>query len=242
MMHPEFQNRHDALCAAAEARGWSVSWYIPQERSYSEQLYLYNLYKAGKGNYAVPPGLVSGLKSPWGWYQTGSNHMVQPDGYSHAIDYKISGCTWAQFHNLANEYGIGFPQMGIKGQQDEPWHGTWWDSRGIYINHHADEPTAPIPTPLVPQLVEEEEDMAQYIQCNDGDIAAFITDGLHKKWVQNEIALEEQCRDGLVKFNGRDSEGRVRPFLTGRYAINDLITVGDLPKYRADYGGPYTTV
>jgi hypothetical protein len=54
--------------------------------------------------------------------------MEQADGFCHAIDYTISGCTWSTFHAAARGFGIVFP-MATRPKNPEPWHGQTWTAR-----------------------------------------------------------------------------------------------------------------
>lgn len=137
-LHPTMVARNDRLEADCEARGWTIGA-TRVTADYGQQKQLYNLYRSGRGNLAANPDAL-GVISPWGWQVHGSFHQIQHDTYSHAIDYTIYGCTWAEFHEVANRHGIGFPlfAQGL----GEPWHAQWWDERGIYIDHAGDDDMA----------------------------------------------------------------------------------------------------
>lgn len=220
MLHPEFAARDERLRYQAECEGMTV-WHISTVRTYDEQLVLYNRYLAGIGNQAAAPWASYNYQSPWGWLARGSLHMVQADGYGHAIDYGLIG-DWNRFHEMAAFHGIGFPVPG------ERWHAQWWDHRGIYQNH----------LPPAPQPPKEEDDMAAFlIQPDDGDIAVFTTDGVTKAWVRDGYALVSLRASGIVKA-ALDSS----PIKLSRSAIDSLKTVGPLPQYDPTYTGPRTTV
>lgn len=137
-LHPTMVARNDHLEADCEARGWTIGA-TRVTADYAQQKALYAAYLAGRGNLAANPD-APGVMSPWGWRVRGSFHQVQLDRYSHAIDYTIVGCTWAEFHDVAAEHGIGFPlfELGL----GEPWHAQFWDERGIYIDHAGDDDMA----------------------------------------------------------------------------------------------------
>ena len=132
-LHPSMVMRNDRLEADCEQRGWTVGA-TRVTADYAAQKKLYDRYVAGTGNLAANPD-TAGVVSPWGWQVHGSFHQVQADGFSHAIDYEIHGCTWEQFHEVAHVHGIGFPLFALG--LGEPWHAQWWDLRGIYIDFAA---------------------------------------------------------------------------------------------------------
>lgn len=87
-----FASRVQALIEASGGRVQPGSGY----RTYEEQARLYELYKAGKGNLAAPPGH--------------SNH-------NHGLAMDLRGdLEWA--HQNAHRFGLHFPLL----DQDEPWH------------------------------------------------------------------------------------------------------------------------
>jgi hypothetical protein len=95
-LHPTFVFRNDRLLADCAQRGWTIGA-SRVTADYAQQKALYDAYRAGHGNLAANPD-APGVMSPWGWQVHGSFHQVQADGYSHAIDYTIVGCTWDEFH------------------------------------------------------------------------------------------------------------------------------------------------
>ena len=71
-------------------------------RSYAEQKRLYHKYRAGKGNLAANPD----WKRPGGFFH-GSFHQEQRDGYSYAVDLRITGrITRAEVTSVARRYGF----------------------------------------------------------------------------------------------------------------------------------------
>jgi hypothetical protein len=120
--------RNEALIADCETRGITVGA-ARITADYAQQKALYDAYKAGHGNLAADPD-APGVQSPWAWKVHGSFHQIQADHWSHAVDYTIAGCTWDQFHDLADRHGIRFPlfDLGL----GEEWHAQWWDEHGIY--------------------------------------------------------------------------------------------------------------
>jgi hypothetical protein len=71
-------------------------------RSYAEQKRLYLKYRAGKGNLAANPD----WKRPGGFFH-GSFHQEQRDGYSYAVDLRITGrVSRAEVTSVARRYGF----------------------------------------------------------------------------------------------------------------------------------------
>ncbi len=122
--HPELVKRYNNLVKLC----WSNSWYVgitSSSRSYDEQMSLYQSYKAGTGNNAANPDSVLG-PSPWGWTVHGSYHMVQRDGYTHALDLHWQQCTAAQLAEAAKSVGLRLTVPG------ENWHFQWWNGTEIF--------------------------------------------------------------------------------------------------------------
>lgn len=223
MMHPEFAARDAALRAECDRRGWGL-WWVRQEATYQEQYNLWWKYVNNQGNLAVAPWAI-GPVTPFGWRQIGSLHQVQQDGFSHAADYGISGCTWPQFHGVAWDVGIRFMVPG------ERWHGSWWDSAGIYPVY-----SPPLVLPAPTPIVKVDEDMAKLVKCDDGDIAVWLTDGVSRSWVRDGDAYVS-LRDAGVAQAALDGS----PLYLNRAAISSLVLAGPAPIYPADYVGPRTT-
>jgi hypothetical protein len=124
--HPELARRWDLLVKAA----WSHSWDVritSSSRSYQTQLAWYRLDQAGlwPTGPVANPDQIWGM-TPWGWLAKGSLHMVQQDGYSHALDLSFVGATASQFRAIALPCGLRFPEAG------EDWHCQFWGNDGIY--------------------------------------------------------------------------------------------------------------
>lgn len=134
--HPELQRRWDLLVARTWMFGAEL-WVEASTRSEATQRDLYERWKLGL--YKVPivanPDHVLG-GSPWGWPVRGSYHMVQADGYSHALDVGWRGITQDLFESVAATCGL------LRTETNEAWHYQWWDTaRGIYP---VDEPKGDI--------------------------------------------------------------------------------------------------
>lgn len=138
-LHPTMVLRNERLLVDCEARGFTIGA-SRITANYAQQKALYDAYRAGHGNLAANPDAV-GEQSPWGWPVRGSYHQIQQDGWSHAVDYTITGCTWFEFHDLADRHGIRFPlfEQGL----GEPWHAQWWDGHGIYPDHITEDDMTP---------------------------------------------------------------------------------------------------
>ncbi len=85
-VHPLLAYRVRLLLADPALRGqYGV---ISGARSYGAQKNLWDRYRAGVGNLAANPAapITTHLGWPFEWLPTGSFHMVQADGWGHAID------------------------------------------------------------------------------------------------------------------------------------------------------------
>lgn len=126
MIHPELERRWALLVARTWMFGAEV-WIEAGERSYETQADLYRRWQAG--TYNVPavanPDRVVGA-SPWGWPVVGSYHMVQADGYSHALDIGWRGLPDAIMREVAWSCGLRQTVAG------EKWHFQWWDTTGVF--------------------------------------------------------------------------------------------------------------
>lgn len=114
--HPELAYRYERLVELVWTNGWHVN-IVSSTRSKAEQIDIYNRWVAG--NYSAPsvanPYLFNGYH-PDGWPLYGSNHMIQEDGYSHALDLGWMGCSPAQLAALAWQCGL---RLTVP---DENWH------------------------------------------------------------------------------------------------------------------------
>jgi hypothetical protein len=137
--HPEFVRRWELFLGEAWARGWDLG-ITSSSRGYDQQKKWYQLDQAGlwPTGPVANPDQVWGM-SPFGWYAKGSLHMVQVDGYSHAMDIFFVGAPAEEFHEIALPCGLGFPEPG------ENWHMQWWTRFGVF------------PVTLPPPIVEDED-------------------------------------------------------------------------------------
>lgn len=235
LVHPEFRRRNAALVGACWARGWHIE-YVRVTADIATQRALRKAYvNRLRSIPAADPDVVGGLcpddvfltGGRERWRLVGSYHQVQADGWSHAIDYGIEGCTWPEFHALAHGFGLRFP-LASWSVYREPWHGQWWDTAtGIY------------PAPLLPPppLPAGDDDMpARLIIPDDGDPAVFVTDGVIKTWVRDGDALAHLRDEGFVQAR---TDGT--PWPLRRSAIESLALVGPAPIYDPMYQGPRST-
>ena len=95
-LHPVFADRLQQLNDACG------TWIVSGRRSSQEQQYLYDLYLAGEGNPANPPGSSNHEATPWG----------EPSGLAADI-----GGDLAVANARAAEFGLHFPIAST-----EPWH------------------------------------------------------------------------------------------------------------------------
>ena len=101
LLHPRFKVRLEKFFADPRIKGRVVV--TSGCRSYAKQKYLYDKYKAGRGNLAANPD----WQRPGGFFK-GSFHMEQPDGFSYAVDFGLRSNkikTW-EVNSIAKHYGI----------------------------------------------------------------------------------------------------------------------------------------
>lgn len=107
-LDPETRARFYAAC---QALAWTVA-VVSAARTRAQQRYLYRGYKAGK------PGFNLAANPDWqrpdGTY--GSRHMIQPTGYSYALDLRTLASPWAHVHQVFRQFGLRFTVHG------ENWH------------------------------------------------------------------------------------------------------------------------
>jgi hypothetical protein len=110
LLHPRFMERLQLFFD--DGRMTDKVVVVSGCRSHAEQKRLYDKYRAGRGNLAANPD----WKRPGGFFY-GSFHQEQPDGYSYAVDLRITGSvTRAEVTSVARRYGF---RPTVKG---EWWH------------------------------------------------------------------------------------------------------------------------
>ena len=116
-LHPKFIERLEHLLLH-DSRVKGKAKIVSGCRTYQQQVELYRKYRAGTGNLAANPDRRFGPKTksaPNGKFR-GSWHLEQEDGYAYAVDIRLSGLSWTDFHAIAAEYGI------LKTVPSENWH------------------------------------------------------------------------------------------------------------------------
>lgn len=216
--HPELSRRYTLLVGEMWRRGFDI-WIASSSRSEAQQREWYALYLRGLWLVDGKPAIVADPDrdagaTPFGWNAHGSLHMIQRDGYSHALDLGSAGCTHAQLHAIADLCGLRFPEP------TEWWHTQAFDaySGGVFY---------PV------SIVQEEGDDMQLVQCNDGDVAVFLRSGNTRSWVRDGNAEAEAQAIGWVDATP--------PVQISRVLLLSLALLGPLPQYAADYTGPRTT-
>ena len=102
LLHPRFEERLNHFFA--DGRIASKVKVVSACRSYASQKWLYERYKAGKGNLAANPDWLR----PDGYFR-GSFHQEQPDGYCYAVDLRITkwnSISKKSVTEIARRYGL----------------------------------------------------------------------------------------------------------------------------------------
>jgi hypothetical protein len=100
LLHPRFMERLQLFFD--DGRMMDKVAVVSGCRSYAEQKRLYLKFRAGKGNLAANPD----WKRPGGFFY-GSFHQEQRDGYSYAVDLRITGrISRAEVTDVARRYGF----------------------------------------------------------------------------------------------------------------------------------------
>lgn len=129
-VHPILEFRIKGLLSEPALKRYGT---YPAVRLYSKQRHLYDGYKAGKTgfNLAADPDRVlsTGKNFPYPWKPRGSWHMVQADGYGHAVDLKRP---WNRSRAQARaEVHPYLERWGLKATvRSEWWHVQALTSRG----------------------------------------------------------------------------------------------------------------
>ena len=125
LLHPRFKVRLEKFFADPRIKGRVVV--TSGCRSYAKQKYLYDKYKAGRGNLAANPD----WQRPDGFFK-GSFHMEQPDGFSYAVDFGLKSNkikTW-EVNSIAKHYGI-HPTVSSEWWHHQPRDGdSWFEVQG----------------------------------------------------------------------------------------------------------------
>jgi hypothetical protein len=122
LLHPRFKDRLNHFFGDGRIAGKVKV--VSACRSYAAQKWLYNKYKAGKGNLAANPDWLR----PDGYFR-GSFHQEQPDGYCYAVDLRITkwnGISQKSVTDVARRFGL---RPTVKG---EWWHFQPRDADGWF--------------------------------------------------------------------------------------------------------------
>ena len=121
LLHPRFKERLEKFFSDERIDGRVVV--LSGCRSYAAQKRLYDKYRAGKGNLAANPD----WQRPDGFFR-GSFHQEQPDGWSYAVDFRITtrGGSIPVITQVADEYGM---RPTVRG---EWWHFQPRDAEGWF--------------------------------------------------------------------------------------------------------------
>ena len=113
-LHPRFIARLEAFFA--DPRIANRVAVVSGVRSYAQQKYLYDGYKAGKKGFNLAANPDRKLRNGF----QGSYHMSQPafDGFGYAVDFRITGkgITTGEVKKVATEYGM------VASVRSEWWH------------------------------------------------------------------------------------------------------------------------
>lgn len=116
-LHPRFIARLEAFFA--DPRIANRVAVVSGVRTYAQQKYLYDGYKAGKRGFALAANPDRRLSNGF----QGSYHMSQPafDGFGYAVDFRIvgKGITTGEVMKIARQYGMHAPIAS-----KEWWHHT----------------------------------------------------------------------------------------------------------------------
>ena len=110
-LHPKFIERLEHLLLH-DSRVKNRAKIVSGCRTYQQQVELFRRYRAGTGNLAANPDRRFGPNNKF----RGSWHLEQEDGYAYAVDIRLNGLSWTDFHAIAAEYGI------LKTVPSENWH------------------------------------------------------------------------------------------------------------------------
>jgi len=120
-LHPTMLDRLEKFFADGRIKG-NVA-VVSGVRTKAQQQALYAKYKKGRGNLAANPNrtLQGGWKGSW--------HMVQLDGYGHAVDFRVTNkraITEEDVGRIAKGYGL------IQTVKSEWWHFQWRNSKRVF--------------------------------------------------------------------------------------------------------------
>ena len=181
-VHPILAHRIRLLLALPELSKYGT---YPAVRDRAKQAAFYARYKAGKGPLAANPDrkLRTGSGFPYDWTPTGSWHMIQGDGYGHAVDLKRP---WNRSRAQARaEVHPHLARMGLKATVSvEWWHVQSLTSQG-WVDGPMPDGSDPLPTPEPQNLLAE---IAKFIAACRKEIVKQGQSGVVVKFLQSQLA------------------------------------------------------
>lgn len=214
-VHPVLAYRVEQLLAEPSLSRYSI---YPAVRTRAKQEALYAKWKAGRGNLAANPNrtLRTGPEWPYDWTPKGSWHMVQGDGYGHAVDLKrpwnrSRAQARADVHPFLARYGLKATVAS------EFWHVQALTSRGW----------VPGPTPdgfdNLPKPKSELEQVGEYIAGLRQSVLRRRNRGIYVKSLQ-QFLLDKSYPVGRADgIFGRKTERAVREFQRNHGLVVDGI-------------------
>ena len=181
-VHPILAHRIRLLLALPELSKYGT---YPAVRDRAKQERFFAAYKAGKGPLAADPNrtLRTGSAFPYDWTPKGSWHMVQGDGYGHAVDLKRP---WNRSRAQARaEVHPHLARMGLRATV----RSEWWHVQALTSQGWGDGPmpdgSDPLPTPEPQNVLAE---IAKFIAACRKEIVKQGQSGVVVKFLQSQLA------------------------------------------------------
>ena len=181
-VHPILAHRIRLLLAEPKLRNYGT---YPAVRDRAKQAAFYARYKAGKGPLAANPDrkLRTGSGFPYDWTPTGSWHMIQGDGYGHAVDLKrpwnrSRAQARAEVHPFLARYGLAATV------RTEWWHVQALTSQG-WVDGPMPDGSDPLPTPEPQNVLAE---IAKFVAACRKEIVKQGQSGVVVKFLQSQLA------------------------------------------------------
>lgn len=184
-VHPILAFRIRRLLSEPSLSRYSI---YPAVRDRAKQEALYAKYKAGRGNLAANPNrtLRTGPAFPYDWTPKGSWHMVQGDGYGHAVDLKrpwnrSRAQARAEVHPYLERHGL---RATVRSE--------WWHVQALTSQGWID---GPMPSGgeefLKPQKpVNVLADVAKFVEACKKTVVRLGDTGVVVKFMQTKLDLE----------------------------------------------------
>ena len=181
-VHPILAHRIRLLLAEPKLSKYSI---YPAVRDRAKQERFFAAYKAGKGPLAANPDrkLRTGSGFPYDWVPTGSWHMIQGDGYGHAVDLKRP---WNRSRAQARaEVPPHLARMGLRATvRTEWWHVQALTSQG-WVDGPMPDGSDPLPTPEPQNVLAE---IAKFVAACRKEIVRQGQSGVVVKFLQSQLA------------------------------------------------------